>query len=131
MHIPKYFFLNNTILLETGKCFKTSIFKNLVSRSVCCFSICIIFPIFKLCLETKPVNRVSSGCGHLKAMAFTTTLSLAPGREPPMETLRLSKTIAISHRYISKIQFDLETVDEEPLCGYATLNSYLFIYLAT
>ena len=48
-----------------------------------------------------------------------------------METLRLSKTIAISHRYISKIQFDLETVDEEPLCGYATLNNYLFIYLAT
>ena len=28
----------------------------------------------------------------------------------------------------SKFQFDLETVDEEPLCGCANANSYLFIY---
>ena len=30
--------------------------------------------------------------------------------------------------YISKFQFDLETVDEEPLCGYAMANSYLFLF---
>ena len=27
--------------------------------------------------------------------------------------------------YISKFQFDLETMDEEPLLGYATANSHL------
>ena len=30
---------------------------------------------------------------------------------------------------ISKFRFDQETVDEEPLPGYATANSQLFIYL--
>lgn len=26
----------------------------------------------------------------------------------------------------SKFQFDLDTMDKEPVCGYATANSYLF-----
>ena len=30
---------------------------------------------------------------------------------------------------ISKFQFNLKIADEEPLLGYATANSYLFIYL--
>ena len=105
MHIPKYSFLSNTTFLETGKCFRTSICNNLVSRSICCFSICSIFPLFKLCLETKQANRVSSGCGLLKTMAYITILFLVHGKETPMENLRFSNSKYPFVKYRNKTEW--------------------------
>ena len=61
------------------------------------------------------------GPGVICGLSLLLVLSLAP--RVFLRVLRISSLRKNQH---SKFQFDTESVDEEPLCGCATANSYLF-----